>query len=304
MPRVASVVIVPSCVGMEPERRLLARFRLVRAARLPSCVGIEPEKLLPERSRLVREVSEPTCVGIEPVKLLLERSRLVRAVSRPIWVGRAFRRELLERSRLVRAVRLPISVGKLPERALLLRSSEVRARSRPICTGMEPETRVEVKGLGRLRPVTRDEPRVMPAQFCIIRCEGVPVPQERRKLPGRLLLTDTAAQWFCIPTRAWQSSTRSLVAPVTLGWSAVSTKVPSVQPEAARLTMSPTTREIRASCVSPPEEVSVVLKEPEPGMAEPVTVKTQPLRVTEVSATEMLAGGGSPQVMVKSPSEP
>ena len=156
-------------------------------------------------------------MGTEPEKLLLERSSEVRAVSRPICVGRLSARELLDRSRLARAVRLPISVGKLPVRALLLRSREVRACNSPTWTGMVPETPAAVVVLARSRAVTRFEATVTPSQFWIFSCEEEPVPQERRKLAGRLLLAEAAAQWFCMATRAWQSSTKSLLVPITLG---------------------------------------------------------------------------------------
>ena len=246
MPRVARAVREPSCVGIVPEKMLLERSKLVRAVREPICVGTEPVNSLPERSKLVRAVREPICVGREPLNSLLARSKLVRRVRKPICVGSASERELPERSRLVRAVRLPIEAGRLLVRALLLRSSEVRALSEPIWVGIVPETPEEVVVLARLRAVTRCGPgltigvsvqtvlpltvmqlrlivvvlvsaTVTPSQFWIFCCEEEPVPQERRKLPGMLSLAETAAQWCCIATRAWQSSIRSLLVPATLG---------------------------------------------------------------------------------------
>ena len=56
-------------------------------------------------------------------------------------------------------------------------------------------------------------------------------PQFRRRwFAGRLSLAVLAAQWFWAATSARQSSTRSLLAPATLGLTVVSTKVPLEQP--------------------------------------------------------------------------
>ena len=56
------------------------------------------------------------------------------------------------------------------------------------------------------------------------------MPQVRRGwVPARVLLAETPAQWFWMATRAWQSSTRSLLLPLTLGLMVVLTKVPLVQ---------------------------------------------------------------------------
>ena len=79
----------------------------------------------------------------------------------------------------------------------------------------------------------------------------------------RMLLSVTAAQWFWMATRAWQSSARSLFAPVTLGFAVRSTKVPSVQPVAesaeigsgAGVVGALTVMDITPLWVSPPEEV-------------------------------------------------
>ena len=67
----------------------------------------------------------------------------------------------------------------------------------------------------------------------------VAAPQERKEWPeGRRLLADICAQLFWAATRAWQSSARSLLFPETLGWTEMSTKVPSVQPAASKEAMA------------------------------------------------------------------
>ena len=155
------------------------------------------------------------------MRLLAERSREVSAVRVPIWVGIAPESWWYEISREVSAVRLPNSVGMVPE----------MPSSSPI--------------LSISSPVTRPEVTVTPSQLATFCCSGVPVPQLRMKYGERKSpLAATPAHRFWAATNAWQSSTRSLLAPVTLGLSVRSTKVPSVQPAAANTGTAPMTKEI------------------------------------------------------------
>ena len=247
--------------------------KVASEVRPPSWEGTEPERMLLERSKLASEVSPLNSVGTEPVS----------------W--------LPERSKLVRAVRLNISERMPPERELSERSSVVRALSWPTWAGSRPETLMPLMS----KPVTLSatEETVTPCQLIAKRCEAEPVPQVRRKLSERLLLAAVAARAFWMATRAWQSSTRSLLVPPTWGWVAWLTKVPSVQPEASRLAVLPTFKEIWAEWVSPPEEVMRVVKLAVPAFAVALTANSQllPVCVTEVSLAWMAEG--SPQVKVK-----
>ena len=265
--------------------------KVAREVRLLSWLGTEPERRLLERSSEVRAVSEPNWVGTEPVRVLPERSKEVRAVSEPNWVGMASVRLLLERSMEVRAVRLAISTGMAPEKELLERSSEVRARSKPTWEGMLPEMLMALRSRAETRlglPAT-----VMPAQFCTCRREAEPVPQVRRKLSAARLLLADATKLFWTATRAWQSSTRSLLLPGTRGYTAVSTKVPSAQPASARDEGAPTLMLTVAVCVSPAEDVMRVVNLAAPVTAVAVAVNSQlsPTWTTEVSlvVSKMLA---------------
>ena len=142
----------------------------------------------------------------------------------------------------------------------------------PIAAGMEPETLAPWVKPERSRAVTRPPLTVTPFHVLVaekpepvvemrLAAAVVPVPQVRKPwVARRLLLAELAERCLCRATRAWQSSTRSLSGPKTLGLAVVSTKVPSVQPEAARAVKAvpaagPTLTEMVASWVSPPEEV-------------------------------------------------
>ena len=116
----------------------------------------------------------------------------------------------------------------------------VRAERFPTCVGIVPLMLYSELRDCLLRSIiaTRLDATVMPVQVSIF--SEAPVPQVLRGWSAlRLSLAVLAAQWFCIATKAWQSSTKSLFAPETVGLAVVSTKVPSVQLVAASKGMSP-----------------------------------------------------------------
>ena len=165
-----------------------------------------------------------------------------------------------------------MAVGMEPEKSLAFRYRAVRAVRLPMAAGMVPAALAPWVKPERSREVTRPPLTVTPFQVLValkpvpvvamrLAVAVAPVPHWRRPcVERRLLLAELAERWVCRATRAWQSSTKSLLAPTRRGLAVVSTKVPSVQPEAVRavkavLAAGPIRTEIVASWVSPPEEV-------------------------------------------------
>ena len=138
-------------------------------------------------------------------------------------------------------------------------------------------------------PVMRPPLTVTPSQFSRKRCSLMP--QARSGwLEPRLAWAASPAQAFWTATSTSQSSTRSLLGPKTLATVARFTKVPSVQPAAARDAGEPTLMLTAAWWVSPPEEVMRVVKVPVPVVAAAVAVNSQlvPDCATEESCAEVM----------------